>query len=54
MTLLLLPLITTFLWYLGAAATITLRVRMLLPQKLNELLFCPACSGFWYGLAAGI
>lgn len=54
MTILLLPLITTFLYYLGSAANITLPVRALLPQKLTDFLACPACSGFWYGLALGI
>ncbi len=54
MVILLLPLVTTFLYYLGAAARVTLPLRALLPGAVNEFLVCPACSGFWYGLAVGI
>jgi hypothetical protein len=53
-TLLLFSLITTFLWYLGSAANITLPIREMLPAKVNSFLLCPACSGFWYGLGLGI
>lgn len=52
-TLLLFPFVTTFLWYLGSAATITLPIRERLPTSLNQFLLCPACSGFWYGLGLG-
>lgn len=54
MTFLLLPLITTFLYYLGSGAGITLRIRSQLPDPVNAFLSCPACAGFWYGLALGV
>lgn len=49
----LIPLVVTYVWYLGCAAEITYRVRERLPQKVQSFLACPACSGFWYGLIFG-
>jgi hypothetical protein len=50
----LVPLVVTYVWYLGCAAEITYPVRSRLPLKVQSFLACPACAGFWYGLILGI
>jgi hypothetical protein len=45
-----LPLITTALFYLGARAQITSFLWSRYPARLDALMSCAACSGFWYGL----
>lgn len=47
------PLVTTALYYLGAWALITRWLWSRYPPVLGALMTCAACSGFWYGLAAG-
>lgn len=47
------PLVTTALYYLGSWALITRWLWSRYPPILGSLMSCAACSGFWYGLAAG-
>lgn len=51
--LILYPLICVALYYLGARAQITRWAWSRYPAWLDKLTLCPACSGFWYGLACG-
>jgi len=54
-TALLFPVVAVYLYYLGAYAAVTQRLWSRYPPYVRELADCPACSGFWYGLAlAGI
>lgn len=53
MSLLLYALLTTSLYYLGCRASITERLWSRYPEWLEDIAICPACSGFWYGLACG-
>lgn len=48
-----LPLVTAALFYLGARAQITSFLWSRYPARLDALMSCAACSGFWYGLAGG-
>jgi hypothetical protein len=48
------PLLTTALFYLGARAKLTAPITRHLPGELNEVLACPACSGAWYGMACAV
>lgn len=52
MILLLLPLITTALWYLGTRATITQWLWSRYSPKLARFMDCAACAGFWWGVVA--
>ena len=44
------PLLTTALFYLGARAQITQPLWSRYPTKLDAFMSCASCSGFWYGL----
>lgn len=49
------PLLCACAYYLGAAAKITAWLWSRYPRGFDEFMVCPACSGFWYGLAcAGV
>lgn len=52
MIILLLPLVTTALWYLGTRATITAPVWSRYPAPLARFMDCAACAGFWWGVVA--
>jgi len=41
--------LSTALYYLGARAKVTRPLRRLYPDALADLMYCPACSTFWYG-----
>lgn len=45
------PLLTTALFYLFARAVITEWLWSRFPAWLQYVTQCPACSGFWYGIA---
>ena len=53
-SLLLYPLLTTAAYYLGARALVTRFLWSRYPVWLDSFMLCSACSGFWYGLGAGI
>ncbi len=57
-TLLLLACLTTSVYYLLAWAEISRplwsRYPKWFPKWVNAMMSCAACSGFWYGLAAGV
>jgi hypothetical protein len=48
---LVLPLFTAPLFYLGSRAQITRALWSLYPPRLASFMDCAACSGFWYGFA---
>lgn len=52
-SLLLLWLLSTTFYYLGARAAITRFLWDRYPPHLASFMDCPACSGFWYGLILG-
>ena len=47
------PLLTCAAYYLGARAEITRFVWSRYPRRVDAFMACAACSGLWYGLAAG-
>jgi len=48
------PLLTVCAYYLGARAEITRFVWSRYPRRFDAFMSCAACSGFWYGLGAGL
>ena len=52
--LLLYPLWTAALYYLGSRAVITSFIWSRYPKKLAKFMDCSACAGTWYGLIAGL
>ena len=53
MTIILYPLLTAALYYLGARAQITRPLWSRYPGWLDRFMLCSACSGFWYGAGVG-
>lgn len=53
MTLIAFAALVTFLYYIGARAEVTRFAWERYPDRLDKLARCPACSGFWIGLAVG-
>jgi hypothetical protein len=49
-SLVLYPILTTVLYFLGARATITKFLWSRYSGRLDAFMTCAACSGFWYGL----
>lgn len=45
-----LALLPTALWYLGSSAVITHWLWSRYPKWLDKLMYCAACSGFWFGV----
>jgi hypothetical protein len=45
------PLLTCTLWYLGTRAVITSWLWSRYPPRLARFMDCSACAGFWYGFA---
>lgn len=45
------PLLTVALYYLGSRALITQWLWSRYPPRLDAFFLCAACSGFWYGAA---
>lgn len=48
------PLLSAALYYLGSRATITSFVWCHYPPKFAKFMDCSACTGFWYGLGLSI
>ncbi len=48
------PLLTAALYYLGARALVTKWLWSRYPKKLDDFMNCAACSGFWYGVTVGL
>lgn len=48
------PLLTAAIYHLGARALITHWLWSRYPDWLDSGARCPACSGFWYGIACGL
>lgn len=44
------PLLTSSLFYLGGMAKITSPIWSKYPKRLENFMTCSACSGFWYGV----
>lgn len=53
-TLILYPLLTTCLYYLGSRAKITAFLWKQYPKGFDEFMLCAACAGLWYGILVGI
>lgn len=54
MLLLLYPLLTAALFYLGSRAKITSWLWSRYPARFATFMDCAACTGFWYGLGVEI
>lgn len=50
-SLILLWVLATTFYYLGARASITQFLWSRYPKSFDKFMDCPACSGFWYGAA---
>lgn len=48
------PLLTTAIYYMGARALITRWLWSRYPARLDLFMSCSACVGFWAGLGAGL
>lgn len=49
-TAVLLPVLSAAVYYLAVQADITKWLWSHYPESLEKFLWCPACSGFWYGV----
>lgn len=47
-------LLTSAAFYLGSRAVITRWLWSRYPRKLAQFMDCSACTGFWFGLLAGV
>lgn len=48
------PLLTAALYYLGARAMITQALWSRYPPRVDAFMQCAACAGFWYGAGLGV
>lgn len=53
-TLILYPILTATLYYLGSRAVITSFVWSKYPYKLASFMDCSRCAGFWWGLIVAL